>query len=187
MSVRGRCAQPEHAERELRPADRFPFRIDEADARQAQGERQAPCRRHHQQRQVRDELELLRRMRLRRAVRCAREGVRVDDDVTVHVVRVGEQRDAALVPREEGQKQRRTYISSVSAHEQVRRSAQRYGIPANLPTPNRAFCGNTSYRLFPEIAFPRSSFGCRLPGFSFPESPAGAFGPFSALFSRFCG
>lgn len=29
MSVRGRCAQPERAEREPRPADRFPFRIDE--------------------------------------------------------------------------------------------------------------------------------------------------------------
>ena len=183
----GGARSPERAEREPRPADRFPFRIDEADARQAQGERQTPCRRHHQQRQVRDELELLRRMRLRRAVRCAREGVRVDDDVTVHVVRVGNsvmqlqypakrvRSSAAPIFRPYPRMNR--FVVRRKDTEFRRTSQRRTGHFVEIP---------------PIGSFPKSLFRVLLSDAVFPDFLSrnllrGAFGPFSALFSRFCG
>ena len=71
---------------------------------------------HDQQREVGDELELLRGVAVRRVVGRTRIGVRVDVEEAVDVVDVGEERHAAPVPGKEYQKQQGAYVFQSFTH-----------------------------------------------------------------------
>lgn len=71
---------------------------------------------HDQQREVGDELELLRGVAVRRVVGRTRIGVRVDVEEAVDAVDVGEERHAAPVPGKEYQKQQGAYVFQSFTH-----------------------------------------------------------------------
>lgn len=71
---------------------------------------------HDQQREVGDELELLRGVAVRRVAGRTRIGVRVDVEEAVDAVDVGEERHAAPVPGKEYQKQQGAYVFQSFTH-----------------------------------------------------------------------
>lgn len=89
---------------------------NEGDAQQPKDEGDERRRRHYQQRQMCDQLKLLRSMAVAGIVRRAGERMRVNIGIPIDIVGMGKQRNRTPVPCEEYQKQYRTYISVVFPH-----------------------------------------------------------------------
>ena len=115
-SIQRRCAQAVDSHRHTAPRDGFPDSEDKSGSRLPENQRDERRRRGNQQRQVRDQLELLRRVVVTGIARRAGEGMRMDENVSVDPVDMRKQRDTAPIPHKEQQEQRRRYVSSGVSH-----------------------------------------------------------------------
>ena len=97
----GRCAQAVDSHRHTAPRDGFPDSEDKSGSRLPENQRDERRRRGNQQRQVRDQLELLRRVVVTGIARRAGEGMRMDENVSVDPVDMRKQRDTAPIPHKE--------------------------------------------------------------------------------------
>lgn len=100
-SIQGRCAQAVDSHRHTAPRDGFPDSEDKSGSRLPENQRDERRRRGNQQQQVRDQLELLRRVVVTGIARRAGEGMRMDENVSVDPVDMRKQRDTAPIPHKE--------------------------------------------------------------------------------------
>ena len=100
-SILGRCAQAVDSHRRTAPRDGFPDSEDKDGSRLPENQRDERRRRGNQQRQVCDQLELLRRVVVAGIARRAGERMRMDENVSVDPVDMRKQRDTAPIPHKE--------------------------------------------------------------------------------------
>lgn len=103
VSADGRCTQPVNPDRSVLPDGRFLRFENEGNSQQPQGECDERRHHHYQQRQVCDQLKLLRGMAVAGIIRGTGERMRVNIDMPVDIVSMGKQRNRTPVPCEEYQ------------------------------------------------------------------------------------
>ena len=100
-SIQGWWAHPFVSNRNTGPGEGFPDSEEKSGSRLPENQRDERRRRGNQQRQVRDQLELLRRVVVTGIARRAGEGMRMDENVSVDPVDMRKQRDTAPIPHKE--------------------------------------------------------------------------------------